>query len=165
VRLLLVPIEQLIGTNFRWRRGPHPSSLARTAMRSTTLHGTPLIQNCSAPRARRTDGSCSGTQDARPMPFLSFFCNSLPSEQRAGTSNSSRSRSLQSRSTTRRTVNHCSMSRPGASSSSCLSGRTPTTPQPKHNGLPWIVPPSVLSALASQSSLSVCVDDELCIGS
>lgn len=165
MRLLSVPIELLIGTNFRWRRGPHPCSLARTAMRSTTLHGIPLTQNCSAPRARRTDGSCSGTQDACPMRFLSFFCDSPPSEQRAGMSNSSRSRSLQSRSTTRRTVNHCSMSRPGASSSSCLSGKTPTTPQPKHNGLPWIVPLSVLSALAYQSSLSVRVDDEFVHGS
>lgn len=139
-----VPVEPLIGANFRWRRGPHPCSPARTAMRSTTSHGIPLTQNCSAPQARRTDGSRSGTQDACPIRHSFFsFCDSPPSEQRAGTSNSSRSRSLQSRSTTRRTVNHCSMSRPEASSSSCLTGRTPTTPQPKHNGLTWIVHLSV----------------------
>lgn len=139
----LVPVELLIGANFRWRQGPHPCSPARTAMRPTTLHGIPLTQNCSAPRARRTDGSRSGMQDACPMRYSFFSCDSPPSEQRAGTSNSSRSRSLQSRSTTRRTGDHCSMSRPEASSSLCLTRRTPTTPQPKHNGLSWIVPPSV----------------------
>jgi len=50
------------------------------------------------------------------------------------------------------------MSRPEASSSSCLTGRTPTTPQPKHNGLPWIVPPSV-HTFCSRFPLSR-VDDE-----
>ena len=129
-------------------------------MRSITLHGIPLTQNCSAPRARRTDGSRSGTQDACRMRFSSFFSDSPPSKQRAGTSNSSHPRFLQSRSTTRRTVNHCSMSRRGTSSSSCPTGRTPTTPRPKYNGLPWTVPPSVLSALVSHFSLSVRADNK-----
>lgn len=44
----------------RWRRDRHPCSLARIAMKPTTLRGIRLIQSCSAPRARKTGGSCSG---------------------------------------------------------------------------------------------------------
>src|SRR5216683_4852105 len=86
--------------------------------------------------------------DARRMSHFSLSSSdSLPSEQKAGTFNSSHSRSPQSRSTMLRTANRYFMYRPGTSSSSCLTGRTPTTPRPKLNGLPWIVLPSVLSSL------------------
>jgi hypothetical protein len=45
----------------RWRRGRRPCFLALTATKWTTSRGTPLTQSCSAPPAKRTDGSCSGT--------------------------------------------------------------------------------------------------------
>jgi hypothetical protein len=135
-------VSRLILQQTRWRRDPHPCSPVRIVMKPITLRGIRLTQSYSALRARKIGGSCSGMQDVcsvlrnsdmtySPFPFLY--------NQKADTSNNSRSRSLQSRSTTRRMANHCFMYHPETSSCSCPMGRIPTILQPKHSGLPWTV--------------------------
>jgi hypothetical protein len=144
--MVYLSVSRLILQQTRWRRDPHPCSPARIVMKPITLRGIRLTQSCSAPRARKIGGSCSGMQGVCTVYFLCVLRNSdvtysfpLLYNQKAGTSNNSRSRSLQSRSTTRRMANHCSMYHPETSFCSCPTGRIPTILQPKHSGLPWIV--------------------------
>jgi hypothetical protein len=131
----------------RWRRGPLPCSPARIAMKSTTSHGIPLIQSFSALRARRTGGSCSGTQGVRLPCLLCYACDSLSYDQKAGTSNSAHSRYPRSRSITPLTANPCFMYHLATSSSSCRTGRTLMTLRPKHDGLRWTALPYVFAFL------------------
>jgi hypothetical protein len=79
--LLSHRIESLIGANYRWSRGRHPCSPARTATKPTMSRGIPLTQSCSAPRARRIDGSRSGTQDVCRVGaiLVLLLCDSPPS--------------------------------------------------------------------------------------
>jgi hypothetical protein len=140
--MVYIFISKPILQQTRWRRDPHPCSPARIVMKPITLHGIRLTQSCSALQARKIGGSCSGMQgvcsvlrnsDVNLPPFPLLY------DQKAGTSNNSRSRFLQSRSTTRRMANHCFMYHLETSFCSCPTGRIPTILQPKHSGLPWIV--------------------------
>jgi hypothetical protein len=149
---------------FRWRRGPLPCSPVRIAMKSTMSHGIPLIQSFSALRARRTEGSCSGTQGVRLPCLLCLACDSLSYDQKAGTSNSAHSRYPRSRSTMLQTANPCFMYHLATSSSSCRTGRILMTLWPKHDGLRWTALPYVFSFLFSHEFfLNICASTADCV--